>query len=66
VVRPAAAPRIATVQVNGLHRILVIPRRAAWGGTMSRLVNAEAAKISRLREHSWRRAGHELEARKSS
>jgi len=45
VVRPAAAPRIAAVQVNGPHRILVISRRAAWDGATSRLVNSEPAKV---------------------
>jgi len=45
VVRPAAAARIATVRVNGPHRILVISRRAAWDGAMSRLVNSEPAKV---------------------
>jgi hypothetical protein len=34
VVSPAV-PRIAAVQVNGHHRILVISRRAAWDGATS-------------------------------
>src|SRR5580693_2562871 len=42
-VRPAAVPRLATSQVNGRHRILVIPRRAAWAGATSGLVNVEVA-----------------------
>jgi hypothetical protein len=49
-VRPDAAPRIAAVQVNGPHRILVISRRAAWDGATSRLVHAEPAKV-RAQDH---------------
>ena len=37
----AAVPRIAISQVNGRHRILVIPGRASWAEATSGLMNVE-------------------------
>ena len=47
-VRLAAAPTIATVRVSSPHRILVISRRAGWGGVTSRSVNSESAEVRAL------------------
>ncbi len=39
--RPGVVSRLAASQVNGRHRILVIPSWAAWAGTTRGLVNVE-------------------------